>query len=329
MASANGLRRLARDLSEAESRERFGTEQACRAALFGMRWREGLTCPACGGRSFCELRTRKVFQCNRCKKQLRLTAGTVFQDSKLPLTVWFAAIYHLTQGKGGISSVELGRRLGVKQGTAWLMKRKLMRAMAGREAAEPGLSGRVEIDDTYLGGERSGGKRGRGAAGKTPVVAAVETTPGRRPRRMRLTVVEGFRKREVERIAKRDLAAGGTVVSDGLSCWPAVEKAGCVHRPMRTGSGRRAARRSPVAGRRSPVAGRRSPFRWVNTVLGNVKAALVGTYRRVSPKHAQSYLTGFAYRFNRRHRLDSIVQRLAWAAVHTAPQPYRIVTADA
>jgi transposase-like protein len=224
-----------------------------------MRWREGLTCPACGGRSFCELRTRKVFQCNRCKKQLRLTAGTVFQDSKLPLTVWFAAIYHLTQGKGGISSVELGRRLGVKQGTAWLMKRKLMRAMAGREAAEPGLSGRVEIDDTYLGGERSGGKRGRGAAGKTPVVAAVETTPGRRPRRMRLTVVEGFRKREVERIAKRDLAAGGTVVSDGLSCWPAVEKAGCVHRPMRTGSGRRAARRSPVAGRRSPVAGRRSP----------------------------------------------------------------------
>ena len=64
-------------------------------------------------------------------------------------------------------------------------------------------------------------------------------------------------------------------------------------------------------------------------MLGNVKAALVGTYRRVSPKHAQSYLTGFAYRFNRRHRLDSIVQRLAWAAVHTAPQPYRIVTADA
>ena len=315
MASANGLRRLARDLSEAESRERFGTEQACRAALFGMRWREGLTCPACGGRSFCELRTRKVFQCNRCKKQLRLTAGTVFQDSKLPLTVWFAAIYHLTQGKGGISSVELGRRLGVKQGTAWLMKRKLMRAMAGREAAEPGLSGRVEIDDTYLGGERSGGKRGRGAAGKTPVVAAVETTPGRRPRRMRLTVVEGFRKREVERIAKRDLAAGGTVVSDGLSCWPAVEKAGCVHRPMRTGSGRRAACWSP--------------FKWVNTVLGNVKAALVGTYRHVSPKHAQSYLTSFAYRYNRRFRRDSIVERLAWAAMRTAPQPYRIVTADA
>jgi transposase-like protein len=316
MASADGLPRLARGLSEAGFRERFGTEEACRAALLEMRWPEGLACPACGGRSFCELRGRKVFQCNRCKRQVRLTAGTVFQDSKLPLTTWFAAIYHLTQSKGGISSVELGRRLGVKQGTAWLMKHKLMRAMASREAAEPKLSGRIEMDDTYLGGERPGlPARGRGAAGKTPVVAAVETTPERRPRRLRLSVVRGFRKKEVEKLAKRDLAAGSTVVSDGLSCWPAVEKAGCAHRPMRTGSGRRA------AGWAS--------FKWVNTCLGNIKAAIVGTYRHVSPKHAQSYLTSFAYRFNRRHRLDSIVQRLAWAAIRTAPQPYRTITADA
>ena len=188
MASAGGLRRLARGLSEAGFRERFGSEEACRAALFEMRWRDGLTCPACGGRGFCELRGRKVFQCNRCKKQVRLTAGTVFQHSKLPLTAWFAAIYHLTRSKGGISSVELGRRLGVKQGTAWLMKHKLMRAMAGREAARPKPQGRVGVDDAYLGGERPGGERGRGAPGKTPVVAAVETTPERRPRRLRLSV---------------------------------------------------------------------------------------------------------------------------------------------
>src|SRR3954447_25129901 len=95
MASADGLRRAVKGLSEAAFRERFGTEAACREALFATRWREGLTCPACGHRGFCQLRTRKVFQCNRCKKQLSLTAGTVFQDSKLPLTAWFAAIYHL------------------------------------------------------------------------------------------------------------------------------------------------------------------------------------------------------------------------------------------
>ena len=315
MATAESLRRVVKGLSEAEFRERFGTDEACREALFDMRWRDGLTCPACGGRGFCELTARKVFQCNRCKRQVRLTAGTVFQDTKLPLTTWFQAIYHLTQGKGGISSIELGRRLGVKQGTAWLMKHKLMRAMAAREATKPRLSGRVEVDDAYLGGERSGGKRGRGAAGKTPIVAAVETTPERKPKRLRLTVVNGFRKKEVEKIARRDFAPGSNVVSDGLSCWPAVERAGCKHFPMLTGSGKRAANWAP--------------FRWVNTTLGNIKTALVGTYRHVSPKHAPSYLASFAYRFNRRRQLDSIIERLAWAAVHTAPQPYRLVAADA
>jgi len=99
VAAADGLRRAMKGLSEAAFRERFGTEEACREALYGMRWREGLACPACGGRSFCELRTRRLFQRNRCRRQVRLTAGTVFQDTELPLTVWFAAIYHLTQGK--------------------------------------------------------------------------------------------------------------------------------------------------------------------------------------------------------------------------------------
>jgi transposase-like protein len=314
MTTAEGLRRSVRGLSEAEFRERFASEEACRKALFEMRWREGLTCPSCGHRGFCELKARKVFQCNRCKKQVSLRAGTVFQDSKLPLTVWFLAIYHLSQSKGGISSIELARRLGVKQPTAWLLKHKLMRAMAGREAEKPKLQGRVEIDDAYLGGERSGGKRGRGAAGKTPIVAAVETTPERKPRRLKLIVVKGFRKKEVEKLAKRDFAAGSNVVSDGLSCWPAVEKAGCDHFPMVTGSGRQAARWAP--------------FRWVNTVLGNIKTAITGTYHHVSSKHAQSYLTSFAYRFNRRYQLDSIVERLAWAAAHTTPQPYRVIIAD-
>src|SRR4029453_7396606 len=163
MASAEGLRRSLQGLSGVAFRERFGAEGGCRAALFEMRWREGLTCPACGHRGFCALKTRRLFQCNRCKKQVRLTAGTVFQDTKLPLTTWFLAIYHLSQSKGGISSIELARRLGTRQPTAWLIKHKLMRAMAERETSKPQLQGRVEVDDAYLGGERPGGKRGRGA----------------------------------------------------------------------------------------------------------------------------------------------------------------------
>src|SRR3954451_6804993 len=315
MASADGLRRAVRGLSEAAFRERFGTEAACREALFRMRWREGLTRPACGHRGSCALRTREVFQCNRCKKQLSLTAGTVFQDSKLPLVTWFAAICHLAQGKDGISSIRLGRRLGVKQATAWLVKHKLTRAMAAREAGKPELEGRVEVDDAYLGGGRSGGERGRGAAGRTPLVAAVETTAERKPRRPRLSVVKGFREKEVEKLAERDFAAGSTIVSDGLRCWKAVTKAGRSRTAMVTGAGQQAARWTP--------------FERVDTCLGDIKTAIAGTYHHVSAKHAQSSLTSFAYRFDRRYRLDTIVERLAWAAIHTGPQPYRAIISDA
>ena len=111
------------------------------------------------------------------------------------------------------------------------MKQKLMAAMATREANKPKLEGRVELDDAYLGGARSGGKRGRGAPGKTPFVAAVETTAERKPRRLRLTVVEGFRKPLIEKLAKRDFAAGsnpGGVVGTPHPTWwsPTASPAG-------------------------------------------------------------------------------------------------------
>jgi DNA-directed RNA polymerase subunit RPC12/RpoP len=245
MGTESELPRRVKGLSEAEFRRRFGTEEACRAALFLLRWGQGWACPACGHGRCAKLKGRAVYQCNRCKRQVGLTAGTVFHWTKLPLTTWFLAIYHLSQSKGGMSSVELSRRLGTRQPTAWLVKHKLMAAMAAREALKPKLQGRVEVDDAYLGGQRAGSKRGRGAAGKTPFVATVETTAERKPRRLRLTVVKGFRKKEIATLAKRDLAPGSNVVTDGLSCWTAVEQAGCSHFPMVTGSGPRASRWVP------------------------------------------------------------------------------------
>ena len=148
---------------------------------------------------------RGLYQCNRCKKQTSPTAGTIFHATKLPLTLWFAAIHLIVTAKNGISSVELSRRLGVKQPTAWAVKHKIMAVMARREGETP-LTGRVEMDDAYLGGVRSGGKRGRGAAGKTPFVAAVSTSPEGRPRKLKLVPVKGFRKREIARGAKHWLA---------------------------------------------------------------------------------------------------------------------------
>ena len=196
----------------------------------------------------------------RCKKQTSSTAGTIFHATKLPLTLWFAAVHLIVTAKNGISSVELGRRLGVKQPTAWTMKHKIMAVMARREADTP-LSGRVEMDDAYLGGARAGGKRGRGAPGKTPFVATVSTSPEGRPRKVKLVPVKGFRKREIARGAKRWLAPGSEVLTDGLRCWNALDGVVGSHRAIRTGSGRQAARMGPSNGstRRSATSRARSP----------------------------------------------------------------------
>jgi hypothetical protein len=242
-AVAVGLAARVKGLSEAAFRAAFGTEEQCRAALEELRWPQGFICPACGHGGHAWLAERKLHRCNRCKRQGSLTAGTIFHATKLPLTTWFLAIQVVATAKNGISSIELGRRLGIKQSNAWALKQKIMQVMLTREAAKL-LQGRVELDDAYLGGERSGGKRGRGAAGKTPFVAAVETTAERRPRKLKLLPIKGFRKREVERLARQHLASGATVVSDGLSCWTAVRAASCAHEPMVTGSGRQAARRA-------------------------------------------------------------------------------------
>jgi hypothetical protein len=105
-------------LSEAAFQAAFGTEEQCRAVLEKLRWPKGFLCPACGHGSRAWLRERQLYQCNRCKHQVSLTAGTIFHATKLPLTTWLLAIHLIVTAKNGISSVELGRRLGVKQTTA-------------------------------------------------------------------------------------------------------------------------------------------------------------------------------------------------------------------
>ena len=172
---ARNVVQFQKGLSEPVFEQQYGTEEQCRAIVIASRWPHGFECPICGGRQYCVVTTRNLYQCANCRRQTSPIAGTIFASTHLPLRLWFRAIYHLTQTKQGISSIELGRRLGVTQTTAWKIKHKLKQVMLERDASKR-LTGRVEIDDAYLGGERSGGKRGRGAPGKTPFVAAVETT---------------------------------------------------------------------------------------------------------------------------------------------------------
>ena len=126
------------------------------------RWPSGFVCPVCAGEHHSFVKTRALYQCSACRRQTSVIAGTIFAATKVALCTWFRAMYHLTQSKGGISSIELGRRLGVTQTTAWKIKHKLMQAMMERDATKR-LTGRIEIDDAYLGGERNRAKRGRGS----------------------------------------------------------------------------------------------------------------------------------------------------------------------
>ncbi len=288
----------------------FGSEAQCEQALQAARWPNGFCCPRCAGTAHCVLRdgTRKVFQCNVCRHQTSLIAGTLFQGSKLPLTIWFLAIYLVSQAKTGLSALALKRQLGVSYPTAWLIQHKLMQAMAERESRYV-LEGKVQMDDAYLGGERSGGKVGRGSENKIPFVAAVSLSEEDRPLRVRLTPVPGFTLKAMAEWAKQNLAAGSVVFSDGLACFSAVTEAACSHHP------------TVMAGRKPKDV---PEFRWINTVLGNLKTSLSGCYHAFDfQKYAARYLAAFCYRFNRRFDLYSLNQRLLIAAASTTPMPLR------
>ena len=222
----------------------------------------------------------------------------------MPLTRWFLAMQLLTQAKNNVSALELMRQLGVCYRTAWLVKHKIMEAMRLREQTRE-LDGRVEIDDAYLGGERSGGKTGRGSENKVPIVAAVQTTAEGRP------VVACLRQQphtseEVAIFAAQHLATSATVVSDGLWCFCATQIVGAEHERVVTRGGK-----ASVA---------LPQFRAVNTLLGNLKTAIGGTYHAFDfAKYAHRYLAEFQYRFNRRFNMRTILAKLLDALIAAPP----------
>jgi len=289
--------------------EMYGSEAQCEQALYQLRWPSGFVCPQCGNTTGCALKTRKIYQCHKCHHQASLTAGTIFHGTKLPLKKWFLAIYLLTQRKKSTSALQLSREIGVNYDTAWKLKHKLMQVMMERQR-EKKLAGRIEIDDAYIGGEQPG-KRGRGSPNKVPFVAAVETTQDGRPLQIQLRRIRGFRRADIARYARSSLVAGSTVFSDGFFCFRAVTEAGCGHIATVTGGGRASAQLLT--------------FKWVNTVLGNIKNTLRGTFHAISRKHVPRYLAEFEYRFNRRFDLPRMIDRLLFIALRTPPMPYRFL----
>ncbi len=206
--------------------------------------------------------------------------------------------------------MELKRQLGVKYDTAWMMKHKLLQAM--KESYDKHLiSGIIQLDDVYWGGERRGGKRGRGAPGKTSFVAAVALNKEGHPISMRMTVVEGFKTKAIGLWAKRHLASGSAVISDGLACFSAVKEANCAHQGF-------------VTGGNLDLLDHKA-FNWVNTMIGNVKNSLHGSCHAIGAKHLPRHLAEYCFRFNHRFNLKTMLVQLGHAAMASPPMPYRLL----
>lgn len=299
-------------LSMPEFFERYATEAQCRQALAAARWPNGFVCPACGGaaRTSYERGGLAYWQCGSCQHQTSLISGTVFEASKLPLSRWFLALQLLSQSKNNVSALELRRQLGVSYRSAWLMKHKILEAMRLAERDRK-LDGRVEIDDAYLGGEFSGGSTGRGADNKVSFLAAVQTTAAGHPVYACLQPQRPT-SQAMSEFAANHLDASTVVVSDGLKCFMAVTQRGIRHE--------RIVLRPHVHGEAACV--ELPQFKAVNTLLGNLKNAINGTYHAFNfAKYAHRYLAEFQFRFNRRFDMKTILHSLLTSLLAAPPSP--------
>ena len=301
-------------LTLSELQERYGSEEQCEAAIVAWRWPQGFVCPHCGGTKHAITGQRRLYACHSCRRQVSIKSGTVFENTMLPLTKWFQAMWLITSSKNSISTLAMSRHLGIKWDSAWLMRQKLMSVMAEREETRV-LDGRVEMDDVVLGGEKSvleGGKQGRGGPNKLPFVVAVETTDDGRPKKLLLHVVKTHDGASIEAMARKHLAPTARVVSDGLGCFRALARVGCAHEPVNVTKANNHSEKL-------------SCFKWVNTITGNVKTAISGTLKAVRPRYAFRYLAEFQYRFNRRFDLAAMLDRLAYVATNAKPRPYQAI----
>jgi transposase-like protein len=293
-----------RTLAELEAR--FTSEQACRAYLFQLRWPDGFRCPRCGGAKSWPLGS-VWWRCANCRCEVSVTAGTIFQDTHTPLTLWFRAMWWVTAQKNGVSALGLQRVLGLgSYQTAWAWLHKLRRAMVrpGRER----LPGTVEVDETLLGGLEEG-VRGRETEKKALIVVAAQEE-GRGVGRIRLRRIPDASAGSLIPFIEDSVEPGSVIHTDGWLGYEPLKKRGYRH----TVTYLRGQEESP-----SELMPR------VHLVVSLLKRWLIGTHQgAVSHKHLDYYLDEFTFRFNRRRSRSrgKLFYRLVQQAVAVEPTTY-------
>lgn len=260
--------------------DRFATEDACRRYLSQLRWPDGYYCPRCSHRK-AWITKKRQYHCCQCQFQNTVTAGTILQDTRKPLRLWFRAMWYITSQKSGVSALGLQRVLGFNRyETVWMWLHKLRVAMVrpGRDL----LSGTIEVDETYIGGQKSG-KRGRGASGKALVVIAVEDK-GKHFGRIRLRRVVDASGASLIPTVQESVSTGSTVRTDGWSGYELLSSKGYDH----------------IVVRKDAVVGD-NLLPLVHRVAALLKRWLAGTHQgAVRASHLDFYLDEYTFRFNRR-----------------------------
>jgi transposase-like protein len=291
--------------------ERFATNEACLEYLRAVRWPEGFACPRCGGRDGWPT-ARGTMYCRGCERQTSPTAGTILHNSRTQLRKWFLAVWLLCTQKTGVSAKTLQRDLRVGYKTAWLMLQKLRQATVRSERGL--LSGTVEVDETYVGGEEAG-VGGRQLVGKALVAIAVELD-GKKVGRIRLRHVPDASGHSLVGFITESVTKGSKVHTDDWNGYNGVQSAGYLHRI------------TPVRGDHERAL---KFFPHVHLVASLLKRWLGATHQgRVHKRHLQAYLDEYVFRFNRRRsaHVGKIFHRLIeQMVVHKAKSYGQIVNA--
>lgn len=284
------------NMSFADFRKRFDSEDSCRKYLYNLRWTNGFVCPACGGVGCYHIKERNKYQCTQCRHQSSVTSGTVMHRSKLSLRTWFWAIYLVSRDKRGYSATQLAEELGIAYSSAWYLLHRVRSAMAERDSAYM-LSGIVELDDTYFGAPTEGGKRGRGTE-KAKVTVAVSKTADGKPGYLKMEVVDNLKGETVADFAKACIVKGSVIQSDAYLSY-------------------RKALADDFEHQFEVFDSKSDSLKWLHTLVGNAKAFIDGTFHGLADKHLQCYLDEFCYRFNRRGFRSQIFPRLLCAVANS------------
>lgn len=274
----------------------FSDLRVCNDYMCGIKWPDGIVCHHCGSTAVYELSTRPVLKCRDCKKQFSYKVGTIFEDSPLGLDKWFVAVWSIANCKNGVSSHELGRALGVTQKTAWFMLHRVREAMRSGDFCK--MSGTVEVDETYVGGEaanmhkhvRERKIRGRGTVGKACVQGLLERGTGDTHSTVRANLVEDTDALTLAGSVRHNVTAGANVFTDAhksySDLWLRFQHEAVDHATEYV--------RGQVH------------TNGLENFWSLFKRTVKGTYVHVEPFHLQRYVDEQVYRFNNRKTHDGI-----------------------